>query len=84
MRIRKTFHVETLIAYTPTHPNVSKNELVSIQTRPEILRYIEFKDSEETTFHLITNRLDLSEEEILETYKNRWYIGFSSNGLSNI
>lgn len=24
--------------------------------------------------HLITNRLDLSEEEILSTYKNRWYI----------
>lgn len=29
---------------------------------------------EGTTFHLIINRLDLSEEEILETYKNRWYI----------
>jgi len=74
VRVRKTFHVETLKAYTPTHPNVIKNELVSIQKRPEILRYIEFKDSEGTTFHLITNRLDLSEEEILETYKNRWYI----------
>ncbi|MHA6260948.1 IS4 family transposase [Sporosarcina sp. CAU 1771] len=74
VRVRKTFHVETLKSYTPTHPMVSRNELVSIQTRPEILRYIEFKDSEGTPFRLITNRLDLSEEEILETYKNRWYI----------
>lgn len=74
IRVRKTFHVETLKAYTPTHPNVSRFELVSIQSRPEILRYVEFKDAEGTTFHLLTNRLDLSEEEILETYKNRWYI----------
>ncbi|MFS0576674.1 IS4 family transposase [Sporosarcina sp. 179-K 3D1 HS] len=74
VRIRKTFRFETLRAYSPTHPAVCRNELVSIQTRPEILRYIEFKDEEGTTFRLLTNRLDLSEEDILETYKNRWYI----------
>lgn len=76
VRIRKTFRVETLKSYIPTHPQVSKNELVSILRRPEVLRYIEFIDSEGTTFHLLTNRLDLSEEEILDTYKNRWYIEF--------
>lgn len=74
VRIRKTFRMETVWTYEPTHPAVSRNELVSILTRPEILRYIEFKDAEGTTFHLLTNRLDLTEEEILETYKHRWYI----------
>src|SRR5690606_38278085 len=74
VRVRKTFTKETLKTFTPTHPRVTKNELVSIITRKEPVRYIEFIDEEGTPFHLITNRLDLSEEEILETYKNRWYI----------
>lgn len=74
VRVRKTFTMETLNSITPTHPQVIKNELVSIKTRKEPVRYIEFIDDEGTPFHLITNRLDLSEEEILETYKNRWYI----------
>lgn len=74
LRVRKTFRVETIRAYKPTHPNVKRNDLVSILTRKEICRYIEFVDEEGTTFHLLTNRLDLSETEILETYKNRWYI----------
>ena len=74
VRIRKTFKMETLKSYKPTHPKVTKNELVSILTREEPVRYIEFIDDKGIPFHLITNRLDLTEEEILETYKNRWYI----------
>jgi hypothetical protein len=74
VRIRKTFKMETLKSYEPTHPKVTKNELVSILTREEPVRYIEFIDDEGTPFHLITNRLDLTEEEILEAYKNRWYV----------
>ena len=74
VRVRKTFRFETLQSRKPTHPAVIRNELVSIQTRPEVLRYIEFKDEEGTTFRLLTNNTDLSEEDILETYKNRWYI----------
>lgn len=74
VRVRKTFTKETLKAYTPTLPNVVKNELVSMKTHVEKLRYIEFVDSEGTPFHLVTNCLDLSEQEILDTYKNRWYI----------
>ena len=66
--------METLKSYKPTHPKVTKNELVSILTREEPVRYIEFIDDKGTPFHLITNRLDLTEEEILEAYKNRWYV----------
>lgn len=45
-----------------------------IRTREEPFRYIEFFDSEGTSFHLLTNRLDLTKAEILETCKNHWYI----------
>ncbi|WP_438312016.1 transposase [Sporosarcina sp. FA9] len=76
VRVRKTFRMETLKSYNPTHPKVTKNELVSILSREEPVRYIEFKDEEGTPFHLITNRLDLTEEEILDTYQNRWYVEF--------
>ncbi|WP_338656783.1 transposase [Sporosarcina psychrophila] len=51
VRVRKTFTTETLKSYTTTLPNVVKNELVSIRTREEPLRYIEFVDSEGTSFH---------------------------------
>jgi hypothetical protein len=64
VRVRKTFKIETLRSFTPTLPNVVKNEFVSILTCEEKLRYIEFVDQEGTSFHLITNRLDLSEEEV--------------------
>ena len=74
VRIRKNFKMETLKSHEPTCPQVTKNELVSILTREEPVRYIEFIDDKGIPFHLITNRLDLTEEEILEAYKNRWYV----------
>ena len=37
VRVRKTFKMETLKSYTPTLPNVVKNELISIRTRSEPL-----------------------------------------------
>ena len=50
VRVRKTFKMETLKSYTPTHPNVTRNEVVSIITREEPVRYIEFTDDEGTLF----------------------------------
>lgn len=74
VRCRKNFRMETLRSFTPTHPLVVKNEFVSMLERKETLRYIHFKDDQGRDFHLLTDRLDLTEEEIMETYKNRWYI----------
>ncbi|MDW0116239.1 IS4 family transposase [Sporosarcina thermotolerans] len=74
VRAGKNFSMETLKSYAPTQENVLRNELVSILTREEPLRYIEFVDDKGTHFHLLTNRLDLSEEEIMEAYRNRCYI----------
>ena len=74
VRVRHDFKTETLRAYTPILPNVVKDELVSMRTHEKKLRYIEFVDDKGTHYHLITTRLKMSEEEILEAYKNRWYI----------
>lgn len=74
VRVRKNFRMVALRSYTPRNPMVTKNEKVSILTREKPLRYIEFKDGKGTVFHLLTNRLDLSGDEILGAYKNRWYI----------
>nr|WP_144927652.1 IS4 family transposase [Paenibacillus bovis] len=74
VRLKKTFRFETLRSYRSDLPNVTRYELVSIRTRPEKLKLIEFTDEEGTSYRLLTNKLDLSEQEILDTYKNRWYI----------
>lgn len=74
VRVRNDFKTETLRAYTPTHPDVLKYELVSMRTHEKKLRYIEFVDAKGNHYHLITTRLDLSEEEVLAIYKNRWFI----------
>ncbi|MGB6778861.1 MAG: IS4 family transposase [Planococcus citreus] len=74
VRVRHDFRTETLRAYTPELPNVLKDELVSMRTHKKKLRYIEFVDEKNTHYHLITTRLELSEKEILDAYKNRWYI----------
>ncbi|MEK4025963.1 IS4 family transposase [Sporosarcina sp. FSL W7-1283] len=74
VRCRKNFRMETLRSFKPTNPRVIKNELVSMLTRKEPLRYIYFKDDTGKDVHLLTERVELTEDEILETYKNRWYI----------
>lgn len=74
VRVRKTFKYEILRVDPPTVKNVTKFYLVSIITRSDKMRLIEFTDAEGTVFILLTNRLDLMEDELLETYKNRWYI----------
>lgn len=74
VRVKKTFKTETLEEFEPSTPNVTRNSIVYMRTRPEELRLIEFTDGEGTFFRILTNRLDLTEQEILETYKNRWYI----------
>ncbi|GKV65134.1 hypothetical protein NCCP2331_12870 [Sporosarcina sp. NCCP-2331] len=74
VRVRKSFRYKFLDYEAPTEGNVQQFDMVSIQTRPEKLRLIRFTYHEGTTFILLTNRLDLTENEIMELYKNRWYI----------
>lgn len=72
VRVRKNFRYEILRAEHSLVDNVTKFYIVSILTRKDQLRLIEFTDVDGTIFTLLTNRLDLVEEEILEAYKNRW------------
>lgn len=74
VRVQKTFRVEVLQSWTPTEENVTQFDLVSILTRPEILRLLEFRDKEGTVYRLLTSRVDLTEKELLDMYKSRWYI----------
>jgi putative transposase len=43
-------------------------------------RLLKVIDSKGNELHLITNRFDLSAEEISEMYRSRWAIEFLSNG----
>ena len=55
------------------------------QNRTEnYFRLLKVMDSKGNELHLITNRFDLSAEEISEMYKSRWAMNCSSNGLNNI
>ncbi|MHA6259033.1 IS4 family transposase [Sporosarcina sp. CAU 1771] len=74
VRVQKTFRVEVLQSWMPTEENVIRFDLVSILTRPEILRLLEFTDKEGTVYRLLTSRVDLTEKELLDMYKSRWYI----------
>lgn len=74
VRVRHNFRYEVLRSRTPTLENVKRFDIVSILTRPERHQLLEFTDEEGTRYLLLTNRLDLNEEEILEMYKSRWYI----------
>lgn len=74
VRVKKPFTYEILRFDPCTISNMTKFYIVSIMTRKDKLRLIEFIDADGTVFTLLINRRDLLEEELLETYKNRWYI----------
>lgn len=74
VRVKSNFRVDTLEVLSSESKNVSRYEIVSIKTRIDDIKLVEFTDHEGTFFRIITNRLDLNPEEILETYKNRWLI----------
>ncbi len=55
------------------------------QNRAEnYFRLLKVMDSKGNELHLITNRFDLSAEEISEMYKSRWAIELFLNGSNNI
>lgn len=74
IRVKKNFNVETIEELPVSDPRVIRDEIVSIKTCSYLVRLIEFHDDEGTLFRLLTNRYDLSQQEIMETYKNRWMI----------
>lgn len=74
VRITKSLRLYTLETYTPTHSSVVRDEKVNFGISDVPVRYIEFMDEKGRIYRILTTRFDLSDQEILEIYKNRWLI----------
>ena len=74
VRITKNLVLYTLKKNAPTHEAVLRDEIVNFGISNEPIRYIEFVDEKRRIYRLLTTRFDLTDQEILEIYKNRWAI----------
>ncbi|XKH50472.1 IS4 family transposase [Chryseomicrobium palamuruense] len=74
VRVQNRFKFETLRSYSPVLPQVLRNEIVSMKTHVKPLRFIEFIDEKKNVYRLMTSRLDLSEQEVLDVYRSRWKV----------
>lgn len=78
-RLKKNAITRTIESFQlPNDSSVTKDEMVYLgttQNRAEnVFRLIEVFDTKENTLRLITNRFDLSADEISEIYRSRWAI----------
>ncbi|MFC7064245.1 IS4 family transposase, partial [Halobacillus seohaensis] len=73
-RITKNLVLYTVKKNTPTLPNVVRDEIVNFGISDIPVRYIEFTDDKDRMYRILTTRFDLTDEEILEIYQNRWII----------
>ncbi|WP_391207737.1 IS4 family transposase [Psychrobacillus sp. L4] len=78
-RLRKNAVIRVLETFRlPEDSSVISDEMVvigTIQNRAEnVFRLIKVLDSKGNELHLLTNRFDLSADEIAELYKSRWAI----------
>ncbi|WP_400247462.1 IS4 family transposase [Niallia sp. JL1B1071] len=78
-RLRKNAVVRVLESFTlPTHSTVLSDDMVVIgttQNRSEnVFRRLKLLDTKGKELTLLTNRFDLSADEIAEIYKSRWAI----------
>ncbi|MCM3571506.1 IS4 family transposase, partial [Neobacillus mesonae] len=74
VRITKSLRLYSLEEYQPTHPSVIHDAKVLFGISKEPVRYIEFIDEKKITFRILTTRFDLTDQQIMEIYRNRWII----------
>jgi hypothetical protein len=74
VRIKQKAKVRLLEKYEVTHPSVLTDAKVEIGDSKHTARLVEFKDEEGHVYRIITNRWDLTAEQIMEIYKYRWMI----------
>lgn len=74
VRITKSLRLYTLEEYKPTHPSVVQDAKVLYGISKVPVRYIEFIDEKKRTYRILTTRFDLTDQQIMEIYRNRWII----------
>lgn len=71
-RITKNLVLYSLEEYEPTHPSIKRDAKVNFGISDVPVRYIEFVDEKDRIYRILTTRFDLTDQKILEIYKNRW------------
>jgi hypothetical protein len=74
VRITKNLRLYTLEENKPTHPSVVQDAKVLYGISKKPVRYIEFIDEKERTYRILTTRFDLTDQQVMEIYRNRWMI----------
>jgi hypothetical protein len=73
-RIQKGLRLYTVKKRKPTHPSVRRDDIVNFGISDKPVRYVEFIDEEATVYRILTTRFDLTDQQIMEIYRNRWII----------
>jgi hypothetical protein len=73
-RITKSLVLYSVEEFEPTHPSIKRDAIVNFGISNEPVRYIEFGDEKGRIYRILTTRFDLTDQQILEIYKNRWLI----------
>lgn len=74
VRITKALRLYTLEEYQPTHPSVTQDAKVLYGVSKKPVRYIEFVDEKARVYRILTTRFDLTDQQIMDIYRNRWII----------
>lgn len=74
VRITKSLRLGFLEEYTPTHPAVIRDSMVSYTVSNPPVRYIEFIDEKGRVYRILTDRFDLTDQQIMDIYRARWTI----------
>ncbi|HEY2421611.1 MAG TPA: IS4 family transposase [Neobacillus sp.] len=74
VRITKSLVLYSLEEYEPSQPSIKRDAKVLYGISKVPVRYIEFVDEKDRTYRILTTRFDLTDQQILDIYKNRWLI----------
>ncbi|MBY0124576.1 IS4 family transposase [Bacillus sp. S/N-304-OC-R1] len=74
VRISKSLVLYSLEEYEPTRLSVKRDAKVNFGVSNVPVRYIEFVDEKDRVYRILTTRFDLTDQQILDIYKNRWLI----------
>lgn len=74
VRIKKDLGIHVQETYTPTKSSVLQDAKVTFGKSAHTARLVEFLDEKNRSYRLLTTRWDLTDEQIMEIYKNRWII----------